>query len=187
MWEGVGEQGFKIRTWSFLKRHWRLLEIVSIVSVNNLYFFEIKFLPLILFCSHFTSPHISLTKSLATVAFGFSTVPTGRPAGHWSGWSSPLYLVLLFQPSFLDWYLFRCVCECVSVCGEEGGDKVGEEVYKALLSEMLTGQIVVTSASKIASWFCGKNGAVVISYFFISSEGHFMMYYSRSNVLVTWS
>lgn len=49
MWEGVGEQGFKIRTWSFLKRRWRLLEIVSIVSVNNVYFFEIKFLPLIFF------------------------------------------------------------------------------------------------------------------------------------------
>lgn len=52
---------------------------------------------------------------------------------------------------------------------------------------MLTEQIVVTSASKITSSFCRKNGAAVISYLLISPEGHFMMYYSRSNVLVTWS
>lgn len=69
---------------------------------------------------------------------------------------------------------------CVCVRRREGSGSC----IKLFCHEML---ILVTSASQITSLFCRKSGTAVISYFLISSEGHFMMCYCRSNVLVTRS
>lgn len=111
------------------------MEIVSIVSVNNLYFFEIKFLPLIflivisfLCTSHRQRvwpplPLVSalcqrdsqqVTEAVISIVFGFA--------------------VLVFLSCVVSFQVCVCVCECMSVCVEEEGGKVREEMYKAFLS-----------------------------------------------------
>lgn len=128
------------------------MKVVSIVSVNQLYFLEIKLLPSVSLQSFHFSAHLT-DKEFGRRCLWFQQCTNGT-ASRSLKQSSPLDLVLLFLSSFLDVYSLRGLCGWVRVCKEER--RVGE-LYKALLSwDVNSGDICITDHQFILQeeWNC---------------------------------